>query len=153
MQSKGHCVEALYVVLADRGECELLAVVTNRKDKTNASAAAVDAINTYYGRPNIPIGTDKVGPTDLQRTSSYTRALRDADWSGTYRALVAAAGGDLHLSAAGRAALARAASAVHRRTAARHGSAGAVRAMENASPSRRSRHRSWSGAAGNGRSS
>ena len=62
--------------LADRGECRLLAVVTNRKDKTNASAAAVDAINTYYGRVGIPIGTDKVGPTDLQRTSAYTQALR-----------------------------------------------------------------------------
>lgn len=68
---------ALLHALADRGECELLAVVTNRKDKTNASAAAVDVINTYYGRPDLPIGTDKVGPTDLQRTSSYTCALRD----------------------------------------------------------------------------
>jgi hypothetical protein len=68
---------ALLHALADRDECELLAVVTNRKDKTNASAAAVDVINTYYGRPNLPIGTDKAGPTDLQRTSSYTCALRD----------------------------------------------------------------------------
>jgi inosine-uridine nucleoside N-ribohydrolase len=68
---------ALLHALADRGECELLAAVVNRKDKTNASAAAVDAINTYYGRPGIPIGTDKQGPTDLQRTSAYTRALRD----------------------------------------------------------------------------
>jgi inosine-uridine nucleoside N-ribohydrolase len=63
--------------LVDRGECRLLAIVTNRKDKTNASAAAVDAINTYYGRVGIPIGTDKVGPTDLQRTSTYTLALRN----------------------------------------------------------------------------
>jgi hypothetical protein len=68
---------ALLHALADRDECEILAVVTNRKDKTNASAAAVDVINTYYGRPNLPIGADKAGPTDLQRTSSYTRALRD----------------------------------------------------------------------------
>ena len=68
---------ALLHALADRDECEILAVVTNRKDKTNASAAAVDVINTYYGRPNLPIGTDKVGPTDLQRTSPYARALRD----------------------------------------------------------------------------
>ncbi len=68
---------ALLHALADRGECELLATVTNRKDKTNASAAAVDAINTYYGRPDLPIGTDKQGPTDLQRTSPYTEALRD----------------------------------------------------------------------------
>ena len=68
---------ALLHALADRGECELLATVANRKDKTNASAAAVDAINTYYGRPDIPIGTDKQGPTDLQRTSLYAPALRD----------------------------------------------------------------------------
>jgi inosine-uridine nucleoside N-ribohydrolase len=68
---------ALLHALADRGECELLATVTNRKDKTGASAAAVDAINTYYGRPEIPIGTDKQGPTALQRTSLYAPALRD----------------------------------------------------------------------------
>ncbi|KLU07406.1 Inosine-uridine preferring nucleoside hydrolase [Rhodopirellula islandica] len=68
---------ALLHALADRGECELLAVVTNRRDLTNASAAAVDAINTYYGRGDIPIGTDKTGPTAFQRTSPYTTALRD----------------------------------------------------------------------------
>lgn len=68
---------ALLHALADRGECELVAVLTNRKDKTNASAAAVDAINTYYGRPDTPIGTDKQGPTGLQRTSPYAAALRD----------------------------------------------------------------------------
>ena len=68
---------ALPHALVDRGECDLLAVATNRKDLTNASAAAVDAINTYYGRPEIPIGTDKQGPTALQRTSPYTGALRD----------------------------------------------------------------------------
>jgi hypothetical protein len=68
---------ALLHALADRGECEILAVVTNRRDLTNASAAAVDAINTYYGRGNIPIGTDKIGPTAFQRTSPYTTALRD----------------------------------------------------------------------------
>jgi inosine-uridine nucleoside N-ribohydrolase len=68
---------ALLHTLADRGECVLLATVVNRKDHTNASAAAVDAINTYYGRPNLPIGTDKVGPTALQRTSLYAAALRD----------------------------------------------------------------------------
>ena len=56
---------ALLHALVDRGECELLATVVNRKDKTGASAAAVDAINTYYGRPDIPIGTDKQGPTAL----------------------------------------------------------------------------------------
>jgi len=68
---------AILHALADRGECEILATIVNRKDKTNASAAAVDAINTYYGRGNLPIGTDKIGPTDLQRTSAYAPGLRD----------------------------------------------------------------------------
>ncbi|WP_345683110.1 sulfatase-like hydrolase/transferase [Novipirellula caenicola] len=68
---------AMLHALADRGECELLATIVNRADLTKASAAAVDAINTYYGRPNLPIGTDKVGPTALQRTSSYAASLRD----------------------------------------------------------------------------
>jgi inosine-uridine nucleoside N-ribohydrolase len=68
---------ALLHALMDRGECQLLAVAVNRKDLANASAAAVDVINTYYGRPNIPIGTDKQGPTALQRTSLYTGGLRD----------------------------------------------------------------------------
>jgi hypothetical protein len=68
---------ALLHALADRGECELLATVVNRKDLTGASAAATDAINTFYGRPDLPIGTDKQGPTALQRTSAYARALRD----------------------------------------------------------------------------
>ena len=68
---------AMLHALADRGECELLATVVNRADLTRASAAAVDAINTYYGRPNLPIGTDKVGPTALQRTSLYAPGLRD----------------------------------------------------------------------------
>jgi len=77
----GDCDDAgalgLLHALADLGECELLAVVTNRKDLANASAAAVDAINTYYGRPGIPVGTCKKKPTALQRTSPYTAALRD----------------------------------------------------------------------------
>lgn len=78
----GDCddVGALAVLhaLADRGEAEILAVVSNRKEKQNASAAAIDAINTYYGRPDIPIGTDKDG-AKLGRNgdSPYTPALRD----------------------------------------------------------------------------
>jgi inosine-uridine nucleoside N-ribohydrolase len=68
---------ALLHALADQGECQLLAVVVNRKDHTGASAAACDAINTFYGRPDLAIGTDKRGPTALQRTSAFARALRD----------------------------------------------------------------------------
>ena len=50
---------AMLNALYDINECEIVAVAVNRKDKTNASAAAVDAVNTWYSRPAIPIGTDK----------------------------------------------------------------------------------------------
>jgi hypothetical protein len=68
---------AVLHALADRGECEILATIINRKDLANASAAAVSAVNAWYGRAAIPIGTDKAGPTALQRTSPFTPALRD----------------------------------------------------------------------------
>ena len=40
--------------LADKGECELVAVMTN--DPNGATPIAVDVINTYYGRGDTPIG-------------------------------------------------------------------------------------------------
>ena len=45
---------AVLHTLADRGEARILATVSNTHDPY--AAAAIDAINTYYGRPNIPIG-------------------------------------------------------------------------------------------------
>lgn len=71
---------AVLHALADLGEAEILAVVTNRKDPSNAAAAAAAAINTWYGRPRIPIGTDKDGaktPPRWNHPSSYCAALRD----------------------------------------------------------------------------
>ena len=67
---------AVLNVLADRGEAKILAVVTNGKDLSNASAAAVDVINTYYGRPNIPIGTNKNrAKVQYQKGSAFTFCL------------------------------------------------------------------------------
>lgn len=69
---------AVLHALADQGEAEILAVLTNRRGKSTASAAACDVINTFYGRPDIPIGTDKDGAKlGWDRVSSYTPALRD----------------------------------------------------------------------------
>ncbi|HYG76413.1 MAG TPA: PKD domain-containing protein [Planctomycetota bacterium] len=48
---------ALIHALADRGEIEILAVMISNKAKY--AAACADAINTYYGRPNIPVGDMK----------------------------------------------------------------------------------------------
>ena len=65
-------------VLADLGECEILAVVTTRKDRSNASAAACSAINHWYGRPDTPIGTDKVGGYNHKPPlSTFCPSLRD----------------------------------------------------------------------------
>jgi inosine-uridine nucleoside N-ribohydrolase len=48
---------AVLHALADNGECEILATVVSSADPW--SVAAVDAINTYYGRADLPIGMVK----------------------------------------------------------------------------------------------
>ncbi len=57
---------ALLHALADNGEVDLLAVCFNETHPS--AAAAIDAINTWYGRENIPIGI-------------YTKLLSDPDRS------------------------------------------------------------------------
>jgi inosine-uridine nucleoside N-ribohydrolase len=62
---------ALIHALQDRGECELLAVTVS---KENAYAASyVDAVNTYYGRPDIPIGRVEEGMTP--EPGKYVKAV------------------------------------------------------------------------------
>lgn len=69
---------AVLHALAHRGEAEILAIVTNIKCPAHASAAACSAINHYYHRPHLPIGTDKDGAKTIQpKPSRYTPALRD----------------------------------------------------------------------------
>lgn len=48
--------------LASRGEARILAVI--RSNRNRWSAPAIDVINTYYGRPDIPIGTSRTGPDE-----------------------------------------------------------------------------------------
>lgn len=45
---------AVLHALADKGEANILATVSNVNDPY--APGALDAINTYYGRPNIPVG-------------------------------------------------------------------------------------------------
>ena len=59
--------------LQSRGECELLAV-TVTKDEALA-APYIDAVNTFYGRSDIPIGVVKDGPT--KQPSKYTFVAND----------------------------------------------------------------------------
>ncbi len=63
--------------LADRGECEILAVCCSNKSKY--SIGACDAINTYFGRGDIPLGAyqgNEVGK-DERQTAAYNEMARD----------------------------------------------------------------------------
>lgn len=66
--------------LQSRGECELLAV-TITKDHPLA-APFVDAVNTFYGRGEIPIGVCDSGVTDHEGRFNVLAAQKDA---GEYR--------------------------------------------------------------------
>lgn len=54
--------------LADRGECELLAVTVSKSHPL--TGAMVDAVNTFYGRPDIPIGITSL---NRPRESKYLK--------------------------------------------------------------------------------
>ena len=59
--------------LQSRGECELLAVTITKTDEL--AGPFVDAVNTFYGRPGIPIGFTHSG---LTNTPSSFLPLADA---------------------------------------------------------------------------
>lgn len=46
---------AVLHVLADQGECEILATISSSLNPT--ACATIDAINRYYRRPELPVGT------------------------------------------------------------------------------------------------
>src|SRR3954470_7817274 len=54
--------------LESRGECKLLAVTVTKDEPI--SAPFVDAVNTFYGRGDVPIGVVRGGPTP--EPSKYT---------------------------------------------------------------------------------
>ncbi len=58
--------------LADRGEIELLGTMISAKFPW--SAPCTDAINTYYGRPDLPIGVPK-GKAGIQQKSRYAEEI------------------------------------------------------------------------------
>lgn len=62
---------AVLHVLADKGECEILATVSSSLNPT--ACAAVDAINRYYRRPDLLVGTVK-GP-GVNEKSRFTQRL------------------------------------------------------------------------------
>lgn len=62
---------AVLHALADRGECEILGTLVSSRDRW--SVAAVDAINTFYGRSDLPVGMVK-GAGVLEK-SKFTRRI------------------------------------------------------------------------------
>jgi inosine-uridine nucleoside N-ribohydrolase len=62
---------ALLHALADRAECEILAALVSSKNEW--SAPCVDAINTFYNRPDLPLG----GPRrdGASKPSKYARQI------------------------------------------------------------------------------
>lgn len=58
--------------LADRGHCEILAVTISKENEL--AAPFVDAVNTFYGRPDIPIG---VGENVPHRDSRYLHLVKE----------------------------------------------------------------------------
>jgi len=75
MDSDCDDVGALAVLhaLADRGECEILATVVSTRNPW--SPGCVDAINTFYGRPDLPIGCPKTG--NVQKPTKYAKILAE----------------------------------------------------------------------------
>ena len=65
---------AILHALADRGEAKILATVSSSKNPW--TVPCIEAINTYYGRPELPIGSPHGSAPALQ--SQYTRGVADA---------------------------------------------------------------------------
>ena len=62
-------------VMADRGEVELLAVMVSGHNEWSAPCS--DAINTFYGRPDLPIGLVS-GTRGIRQNSAYARQVAEA---------------------------------------------------------------------------
>ncbi|MFB9990464.1 nucleoside hydrolase [Deinococcus oregonensis] len=61
--------------LADRGEANLLGIMVETSDAFNPRA--VDVINTYYGRPDLPIGQSGTDPLEPSEQQAYQRLLAE----------------------------------------------------------------------------
>lgn len=68
---------ALLHALQSRGECRLLAVTLTKND--SLAGPFVDAVNTFYGRGELPIGVRRVGGTNKENRFLQLAAVRDGD--------------------------------------------------------------------------
>ena len=65
---------AMLHTLADRRQCEILAITISKENEL--AAPFVDAVNTFYGRPDIPIG---VGENLPHRDSKFLPLVKEKD--------------------------------------------------------------------------
>ena len=70
---------ALLHALADRGECSIEAITISKINPLTGKFA--DAVNTFYGRPDIPIGVTR----DAQRRNSRYLSLVNEREAGAFR--------------------------------------------------------------------
>jgi inosine-uridine nucleoside N-ribohydrolase len=72
---------AILNIMADKGEAKILATISANRNPV--SAAAIDVINTYYGRPDLPIGSSRTGPGDEmwyhETVPNYPHDLKSGD--------------------------------------------------------------------------
>lgn len=66
---------AILHTLADRGECEILATIVS--SHFPYSAPCTDAINTYFGHPDIPIASPKGEGASIDRGSRYAKQIAE----------------------------------------------------------------------------
>ena len=70
--------------MADAGECEILGVVVSESLQNYDgiwTPPLVDIVNTYYGRPNIPIGVYKGPHVDIGRVGNYAEKVVQAGFA------------------------------------------------------------------------
>jgi len=68
---------AMCHTLADRGACELLAVTISKQNPL--TVPFVNAANTFYGRPDLPIGVVR-DPTAQKRNSLFLKAIESGHY-------------------------------------------------------------------------
>lgn len=82
----GDCDDVLALAmchtLADRGACDILAVTVSKEHPL--TAAFVDAVDTFYGRPDLPVGVTR-NPQAQRRESTYLSVVETGRYPHTLR--------------------------------------------------------------------
>ena len=62
----------------DEGTIDLLGILSSKRE--GGSVKLIDAMNTLYGYPNIPVGIAKIYPEENYVDTSTSKRLNYADW-------------------------------------------------------------------------